>query len=196
MLYGYSSSQSSDDSVVEEEGTCRKHRSAKASFSVEDRYCSFFYKQYLSPTVFANGIEHDDSRLGVNFRRRFRVPFPVFSEIFTDIEKVMGKKTAFDRSGAERIKVDLLVLGSLRVVGSGCTFDAIEELTNVAQETHCCFFHEQFCRWGERVSPVHIKMPNCPVTARHVLGLYKRRGFPGYVGSVDCVHVVWDKCPA
>ena len=117
MNHGYSSCQSSNSSVVEEEGTCRKHRYVKVFFLVEDRYRSFFYKQYLSPTAFANVIEDDDSRLGLKFCRRFHVPFSVFSEICTDIEKVMGEKTAFDQSGAETIKVDLLILGSFCVVG-------------------------------------------------------------------------------
>ena len=174
----------------------RKPRSRKAFFSVEDRYSSFFYKTYLSETAIAEGIMNDDSWLGKKFRRRFRVPYSVFKEICLDIDLVLGERAMHDRAGHETVPVSLLVLGSLRVIGSGCTFDAIEELTNVAEETHRIFFHEQFCNWGERVSPTHIKMPCDAESLRHVLGLYERLGHPGCTGSIDCVHVIWDKCPA
>ena len=30
----------------------------------------------------------------------------------------------------------------------------------------------------------------------HVEGLYGCLGLPGCVGSVDCVHIPWEKCPA
>jgi hypothetical protein len=47
----------------------------------------------------------------------------------------------YDAKGAECVKVSLLVLGSLRILGSGCTFDCVEELTCVGQDTHRKFFH-------------------------------------------------------
>jgi len=102
---------------------------------------------------------NDDSWLEKKFRRRFRVPYSVFREICLDIDLVLGERAMHDRAGHETVPFSLLVLGSLRVLGSGCAFDAIEELTNVAEETHRIFFHEQLCVWGERVPPIHIKMP-------------------------------------
>jgi len=40
-------------------------------------------------------------------------------------------------------------------------------------------------------------MPPCDAESlRHVLGLYERLGHPGCTGAIDCVHVIWDKCPA
>ena len=31
---------------------------------------------------------------------------------------------------------------------------------------------------------------------RHIVGLYELIGVSECMGSVDCVHLVWDKCPA
>ena len=39
-------------------------------------------------------------------------------------------------------------------------------------------------------------MPETEAEITHVLSQYDEKGFPGCVGSVDCVHLVWDKCPA
>jgi len=54
----------------------------------------------------------------------------------------------------------------------------------------------EFEGMDERVSLIHIKMPCDAESLRHVLGLYERLGHPGCAGSIDCVHVIWDKCPA
>ena len=70
----------------------------------------------------------------------------------------------------------------------------IEELTCVSQEKHRTFFRDYFSTWGMHASKEHIRMPNTEDEIRHVMGLYKRNSHPGCIGSVDCVHVIWDKC--
>mmetsp|Transcript_14316 Transcript_14316/g.16648 ORF Transcript_14316/g.16648 Transcript_14316/m.16648 type:complete len:323 (+) Transcript_14316:290-1258(+) len=49
---------------------------------------------------------------------------------------------------------------------------------------------------GTKKAKEVIKLPETEEELRHVLGLYERKGHPGCVGSVDCVHVIWDQCPA
>ena len=82
------------------------------------------------------------------------------------------------------------------LLGSGCTYDLVEECTNVAQGTIRLFFQNKFCKWGKRLSRDLVQLPETEAEMRHVVGLYERIGLPGCVGSVDCVHLVWDKCPA
>ena len=196
----YGDSDSDNDSVREsgDEDTRppRAKRSRKSFYSVQDRHDSFFFKAYLSAQAIDDGIEDEDSRIGKKFRRRFRVPYSVFLEICSDIERVIGERRAFDRAGDETVPIGLLVLASLRILGSGCTFEAVEELTAVSEGTHRKFFHEQFCCWGEKAAEEHICMPATEEDIAHVLRPYEERGFPGCVGSIDCVHLVWDKCPA
>lgn len=62
-------------------------------------------------------------------------------EICRDIERVLGERASVDRAGEETIPIGLLVLAALRVLGSGCTFEAVEELTAVSECTHRKFFH-------------------------------------------------------
>ena len=92
--------------------------------------------------------------------------------------------------------LELLVLASLRLLGSGCTFDLAEELTNVNSNTIRDFFQKKFCKWGRELSKKMVRLPVEEEEMRHVVGLYERIGLPGCVGSVDSVHLVWDKCPA
>ena len=75
---------------------------------------------------------------GKLFRRRFRVPFPLFRE-FVDMTISLG----FEESPANvnGVPIELHVLGVLRVLGRGTCFDDIEE----SAERHSVFFH-QLCR--------------------------------------------------
>ena len=112
------------------------------------------------------------------------------------MNRILGERPEKDSVGDETVPLGLLVLAALRVLGSGCTFDAVEELTAVHECTHRKFFHENFCIWGSRAAADHIRMPETPEEIAHVMRVYEERGFPGCVGSIDCVHLVWDKCPA
>ena len=38
-------------------------------------------------------------------------------------------------------------------------------------------------------------MPRNDDDYRHVVGEYTARGLPGCIGSVDCIHIAWDRCP-
>ena len=175
----------------------RKERE-RNQYTIEDRYNSVFYKTYLLPSLAQDSTIRDISdRLGAKFRKRFRVPFTVFEEICTDLRNVHKLlEHRYDAKGEESIRISLLVLGSLRCIASGCTFDAIEELTCVSQDTHRVFFHKYFCTWGRDAAKDLIKMPHDDDTIAHVTAQYEKRGLPGCVGSVDCVHVCWDRCPA
>jgi hypothetical protein len=167
-------------------------------YKVEDRYQSIFYKTYILPSLEEDSpIRNISTTIGKKFRRRFRVPFSVFTEICSSIKAAHNlKEGKCDAKGEECIKLSLLVLGSLRIIGSGCTFDSIEELTCVSQDKHRKFFHDYFCTWGQGAAKDLIRLPHDENSVRHVTALYERKGLPGCVGSVDCVHVCWDKCPS
>ena len=99
-------------------------------------------------------------------------------------------------TGGESIVPELFVLGSLRILSSGCTFDTIEELTCIHEETMRVFFKQKFIVWGHLTAMKEICLPNSPSEFRHILGQYEIGGLPGCLGSIDCVHLVWSNCPA
>jgi hypothetical protein len=122
----------------------------------------------------------------------------MFLNIVKDIKKVnkLEHSPGIDFPGSQLVAIDLLVLGALRVVASGCAFDLVEEATCVSEEKHRLFFHEQFCKWGDRISSDWIYMPVEEEELRKVMYVYEKKGIPGCAGSIDCVHLIWDKCPA
>lgn len=176
-----------------------RHRSVSAYNTVEDRENSVFWRRYIKPALDAEDAEIRDptSREGEIFRRRFRVPYETFEWLVEDIKRVHSLPD-FRRgaSGLMGVHIKLLVLGSLRLVTSGCPLDLIQELTNVSIECHRRFFHEKFSVWGQRVRDQYISMPHDSASLDRVQASYEGYGLPGAAGSVDCVHVVWDCCPA
>ena len=70
----------------------------------------------------------------------------------------------------------------------------IEELTNVSDEKQRTFFRDYFSKWGMHEAKSIVTMPKTKEEIRHVMGLYERNAHPGCIGSIDCVHVAWDRC--
>lgn len=87
-------------------------------------------------------------------------------------------------------------MGCLCVLAKGCTFDAIDELSDVSYQANHYFFG-RFIRWfNSQYKNEYIKFPSTIEEIRHVQGFYRALGIPGCLGSRDCVHVGWDMCPA
>ena len=81
----------------------------------------------------------DDDRFHKKFRRRFRLPYEQYRELVNDA--VEGNW--FPRwMKEESSPIDLLILGSLRYLGRGFTFDDCEENTATSEEVHRVFFHQ------------------------------------------------------
>jgi hypothetical protein len=187
-IYFFGDDEEQENAFIPEK--IRKERE-RNQYTVEDRYNSVFYKTYILPSLAQDSTIRDlADRVGAKFRRRFRVPYTVFEEICEDIQRVHNlSEHRYDAKGEESVKIALLVLGSLRCIASGCTFDAIEELTCVSQDTHRIFFHKYFCTWGKNAATDIIAMPHDEETIAHVTAQYERRGLPGCVGSIDCVQL-------
>ena len=136
------------------------------------------------------------------FRRRFSVPFTMFKLIvseardwITDGGKRMGNNKT-DCVGIEGVPFELKVLGALRMSAKGCSFDAIAELSGMSISTMQLFYHTF---WEKFVAVFRDRWIYYPVTAADAadnLAVYARLGFPGAIGSVDCTHVRWFRCPA
>ena len=141
------------------------------------------------------------------FRQRFRLPYSSYLEI---LEWVSGDGCdgLFDRwrteadgyTGRKNNKkvspIELLLLGTLRYVGRGWTFDDIEEGTKVSREVHRCFFHA-FTTFGAKfLYPRFVHMPQTTADLRNCEAEFATAGFPGCIGSTDATHIPLDKVTA
>ena len=151
--------------------------------------------QRLASIVGGPSIDSRDAKL---FRRRFRVPYPVYCQLIEMCieRKLFGENAHRESDIASRkiCPVEIKLLALLRILGRNWNFDDIAEATLMGETTARRAFHtfcENFVRefYSTYVCrPVGEKL-------RKVMDVYARMGLPGCIGSTDCVHLKWDRCP-
>jgi hypothetical protein len=124
------------------------------------------------------------------------MPWETYKEFVTLIrtEEWFPHAEKFDACGRLGVPLDILVLGSLRYLGRGWTFDDIEESTSVSAETHRLFLHEFVKQCRERLYPKWVKAPETAEEIADSMAEFTEAGFPGCIGSTDATHIVMEKC--
>jgi hypothetical protein len=135
------------------------------------------------------------------FRRRFRLPYDKFLELVDMCKEAKDNEgnlyfrrwMSEDCVGVPSSPIELMVLGSLRYLGRGWTFDDIEEATAIDEETHRQFFHI-FIKFGaEYLYNLWVQAPTSADVHDHLHEM-TLAGMPGCPGSTDATHIVWHRC--
>lgn len=74
------------------------------------------------------------------FRRRFRVPFPIFEKIVLECNRVNVFNIKSESRG--RVPIEFKVLISLRILGRGNCFDDISEMSGVFPSSVARIFYD------------------------------------------------------
>jgi hypothetical protein len=112
----------------------------------------------------------------------------------------MTEELGFERApvssaGVPGVPLELQLLGVLRVLGRATCFDGIEELTGASAEAHRVFFHT-FCeRFSKKYYDEYVYLPRTAEETANWARDYSLMGLTGAIGSTDCVHLHWDRCP-
>jgi len=142
-------------------------------------------------------IHHPDIR-DVNSRQHgyFRLPYSLFERL-VDLIYANNWFPGHSRNNNPRscnaAPLELKVLGVLRILGRGGPFDDLFDGSGISENTHRTFFIKFCQRFVEDFYDEYIREP-AGDDLTQVVDIYLQMGFPGCVGSVDCVHVWWDMC--
>lgn len=137
-----------------------------------------------------------DRKGGKLFRRRFRVPYPLFEQIVA-MTREAGWFT--EQSNCTRIPgapLELKILAVLRVIGRGYCFDGVEELSRISAESLRVFFRSFVNLFSRENYSKYCNHPQTPEEIASAMGVFTQLGLPGCIGSTDCVHIRWERCPA
>ena len=135
------------------------------------------------------------SRDGKTFRNRFTVPYQLFKELLLMARNWFPQRI-LDAFGKEVSPIELKLLGTLRVLGKGCSWDLLYELSGVSAEVHRRWTLKFISKFALEMYPVFVHGPRDNAEMENVSALYAASGFPGCIGSTDCVHIRWEMCPS
>ena len=123
---------------------------------------------------------------GMLFRRRFRVPYPMFEELVKMTRENNWFTEGCDCTGRPSAPLELKVV--LRILGRGYCFDGVEELCFISAEVLRIFFYT-FCElFAAKYFSIHCSYPKTKEEIQNTSNIYSRMGLPGCIGSTYCVH--------
>jgi len=129
------------------------------------------------------------------FRRRFRMQRDLFLQIVKDMEDnceyFVQKENAARVLGFSPIQT---VTAAIRMLAYGTAGDSVDEYLRMAVSTAIKRL-KMFCQTIVKVyGDEYIRSPNAEDVAM-LLKEGEERGFPGMLGSIDCMHWTWKNCP-
>ncbi|XP_062188941.1 uncharacterized protein LOC133892271 [Phragmites australis] len=127
---------------------------------------------------------------------RFRMARSLFLRILQAVEQhdnyFVQKR---DRNGRLGLSPLQKITASFRMLTYGLAADAIDDYIRIGESTAI----ESLKRFVKAIIEVfgdeYLRSPNNNDTAR-LLAIGEQNGFPGMLGSIDCMHWKWKNCPA
>ncbi|KAL6558388.1 hypothetical protein OROMI_018738 [Orobanche minor] len=129
------------------------------------------------------------------FRRRFRMDVELFNRI---LEAIGGYDKYFtpkiDAVGNCGLSPLQKMVAALRMLAYGCAADLLDEYVQIGESTAIQSL-ERFCDAVINIfEEEYLRKPN-ERDVKMLLDEGEKRGFPGMLGSLDCMHWAWKNCP-
>lgn len=130
------------------------------------------------------------------FRRRFRMQKSLFLKIVATVEAhdsyFVQKADATGKLGLSALQK---AMAAIRQLAYGAPADAIDEYIRIGESTAIrCL--KQFCAAvNESFGEEYLRYPT-KADIERLLAEGEARGFPGMLGSLDCMHWTWKNCPS
>ncbi|XP_073312269.1 protein ANTAGONIST OF LIKE HETEROCHROMATIN PROTEIN 1-like [Primulina huaijiensis] len=129
------------------------------------------------------------------FKRRFRMSRRLFLRIMESVQQhdnyFVQKVDALGRPGLSPYQK---ITAAMRILAYGMAADSTDEYIKIGESTAIESL-KRFCRAVVEVfGDWYLRSPNVEDIER-ILLIGKQRGFPGMLGSLDCMHWKWKNCP-
>lgn len=129
------------------------------------------------------------------FRRRFRMRRPLFLRVVQAVEAYdVYFQQLPDCTGRAGLTSLQKCTAAIRVLAYGESYDRVDEYLRIGETTTRVvldkFTNAVIAQFGE----MYLRRPTVSDLQR-LLDIGARRGFPGMLGSVDCMHWQWKNCP-
>lgn len=130
------------------------------------------------------------------FRSLFRVPFDMFNDIVKTCKDRGLGTSAKCKAPFAAIPLELKVCSALRTLARGPDFLGDARACRCSDDSLRVFFR-RFCKMMATYEfKQWIHPPESDSDIEFAEKSYRLAGTPGAIGSVDCVHLHYDRCPA
>ena len=132
----------------------------------------------------------------IYFRRRFRMSRPLFLHIANTLAgREEYFREGFDAVGRPSHTTLQKCTAAIRQLATGQTADAFDEYLHVGESTgRLCLLN--FCKGVRAAFTAEFLKKPTTADCQFLLRLHEQvHGFPGMLGSVDCMHWQWKNCP-
>ncbi len=145
-----------------------------------------FKRMYFDPQPIYNDRD---------FRRRFRMRKTLFEKIYADmiIESTFFQQKS-DCTGKCGVHPLIKIISALRMLCYGLAADALDENFQIS-ETLSLQCLKKFCTTLVEFYGNKYSGPPKQDEIKRILRENSERGFPGMIGSLDCMHWAWKNCP-
>jgi hypothetical protein len=151
-----------------------------------------FYKDYIEN---AELCRDPASTLGKEFNHKFRVSYAMFENILQATrESGLFPDDHQVKRGQKAHPLSMKVLAGLRRLALGIPVDGLNDMTAISGPSLRVFIDDWEEWFVNKYEKEHIKIPEDPEDIAASLALYNRLGLPGFVSSMDVVHVRYDMC--
>jgi hypothetical protein len=129
------------------------------------------------------------------FRRRYRMRRSLFNKIVRTCEtNTRYFKRKRNAAGLLGFSAHQKISAVMRILAYGIPADYADEYLRIGEDTSMESVR-RFCKVMIRMyGPVYLRAPNEQDTVR-LMAQNEARGWPGMLGSIDCMHWTWKNCP-
>jgi hypothetical protein len=124
------------------------------------------------------------------FRKRFRLPYALFVNFVKEAKDL----NIFEEVRCGKIAVEFKIMIGLRILGRDSCADDISEYLNIGESSISPIFNQFVNGCVKYLYPKYVYVPDGEELERVRL-VYEKLGLSGCIGSMDCTHILWHRCP-
>ncbi|XP_070681167.1 uncharacterized protein [Malus domestica] len=137
---------------------------------------------------------HNSAFPDTYFRRRFRMERHLFNKIMIaacNHNSYFQQKN--DACGAMGLLPEQKIIVTLRMLAYGASVDQVDEIARMGKSTILESLM-RFCGAIESIYTAKYLRKPTHMDLERLLKKAEMRGFPGMIGSIDCMHWTWKNC--
>ncbi|XP_048634317.1 putative nuclease HARBI1 [Brassica napus] len=146
-------------------------------------------------TRLVNDYFRENATYSAQFRRRFRMNKGLFMRIVLALQEnfvfFQQRQDATGRLGHSPLQK---CTAAIRLLAYGTGADTVDEYLRLAETSALLCLHNFTDGIIQLFGDEYLRAPT-PDDLQRLLDIGEKRGFPGMIGSIDCMHWEWKNCP-